>query len=174
MANTTTAKTTWQQVAEEFARSFDTRRRDENDEDTQFVTLDESARGTWMQDAVYDAHGDELPDDWIYNVCENAAIHCAEYESEDDATEDAGTEFCDGQVDAYNADRLKWLSSNLNRAGMADQAAEDLGCENADIYDRIGYGQYEMASRILGCIARAITDEADRRDVETADDEAGQ
>jgi hypothetical protein len=69
------------------------------------------------------------------------------------------SEIADGLVDIYNNDRLQWLASSLYRAQYCDDAqSEGLVSEDADMFDRIGMGQYQEYSEILYALTRALLD----------------
>src|ERR1700675_250302 len=110
---------TFQECAREVAAAFETARRVEDDPESTYVRRKDDA-AEWTRDLVYAAHADFGPDDWRYACIWSAAEAVAEYETEDDAQDGRG-EFADGYVDVYNAARLEWLASNLNRAGYCDE-----------------------------------------------------
>lgn len=137
---------TVQDAATEAAKWFGTRRRDDGE---QYVTLRDAAP-EWVRELVYAAHGEMLPDDWRYATIDAAVQYIAETDEPD-----AG-EFADTAVDTYNADRLKWLASSLERAGYCDQAADELGLTAGSIMERIGWGQYEEACEVFNLTLSAL------------------
>ena len=78
-----------------------------------------------------------------------------------DDLDDAGSEFAASKVDVYNSARLAWLSSNLTRAGYCDEAARDLGMEDADTFDRIGIGQYAESLEVFESVRQSLADRMD-------------
>ena len=66
---TTTQEKTVKTLADTFAQSFETRTRANGD---LFHCLKDD-RPEWVQDAVREAHGDRMPDDWTYAQCDMAA-----------------------------------------------------------------------------------------------------
>jgi hypothetical protein len=112
-------------------------------------------RPDWVHELVYSAHGDFGPDDWRYNTIEDALLFIADTDDPDDGS----GEFADSAVDVYNGSRLEWLSSNLRRAGYCDEAADELGSEGLDTFERIGLGQYFEASEVYGLVLRSLEDE---------------
>lgn len=138
-----------QDAARAAAGWFEGRTRDDG---SRFVTLRDGAP-EWIRDLVYEAHGDFLPEDWRY-ACIAAAVDAIA----EDEDADAG-EFADDQVDVYTSDRLRWLSSNLNRAAYCDEAAEELGHDMSredGIVGLIGLGQYQEASEVFGLVLRGL------------------
>ena len=144
-------------VAKEFAEAFIT---DKRDDGKKFTKLRDGSP-QWMTDAVHAAHGDIMPDDWIFDQCDSIARSLTEYEPE--RWEDAAHDIADGLVDVYNNDRARWLAIHLDFGAIVDEAVEELGCEGG-IYDRIGIGQYRFLSSMVGALVNAITEEAERRE----------
>lgn len=70
----------------------------------------------WVQGMVRDAHGDLMPDDWRYQFIVDALAAIAE-----------GVDDSEIEADIYNADLLRWVSSNLRRISYCDDAAEEYG-----------------------------------------------
>lgn len=137
---------------------FTTRTREGSDET--YVTL-KDGRPDWVHSLAMEAHGRDadgspsfLPDDWRYDWAQDAlgAIHDA---GEDADLDDVEHEFADN-VDVYTHDRLKWLSSNLQRSGYCDEAAEELGAVDMDIIQRIGLGQYAERREIFGLVLASL------------------
>jgi hypothetical protein len=107
---------------------------------------------------VREAHSGMFPDDWRYDAIHSALsdIHDSGYDDEYDAMDGSG-EFADGNVDAYNGERAAWLASHLSRAGYVDQARDDgLVAEDADIYDRIGVGQYAESEEVYASVVQSL------------------
>jgi hypothetical protein len=84
--------------------AFETRTRDNGET---FVALTDDAP-EWLRDAVYDAHGGLLPDDWTYAACSNLLDLLAEC---DDVDADP---YFDDDVDVYTSDLLDWARSHTS------------------------------------------------------------
>ena len=123
-------------------------------------------RPDWVYEAVYKAHGEMLPDDWVYDKARDALQTIVEAGEDTDLDEVRAT-FCDGAVDIYSHDRLAWLSSSLNRPNYCDEAAaEGLVAPEAGMTDRAGAGQYMEAQGIWSAIADAVQERAEEIDDE--------
>lgn len=144
-------------VASEFSAAFI---RDTRNDGKDFYKLRDGSP-QWMTDAVHAAHGDIMPDDWIFDQCDSIARSLTEYEPE--RWEDAAHDIADGLVDVYNNDRARWLASHLAFGEMCDEATDELG-QASGIYETIGRGQYYMLLRMVDAIVNALTDEAERRE----------
>jgi hypothetical protein len=152
-------------AAEALSRAFVT---DKRADGTTFVHMADDAED-WMREAVREAHGDMLPDDVKYRMCDEVADRLANRDS--DEWDDVQHEECDGLVDAYNTDRLRWLASSVYRADYIDEARkEGLIGPDADEFERIGVGQYAEYSEIWGVLQRACEEAGD----DMADDEDGE
>lgn len=80
-------------------------------------------------DLVREAHGDFLPDDYRYEyIKESLELIAQDVEDAEESLE----------ADTYNADLLKWVSSNLNRMAYVDQALEECKCAFLGEYLAIG------------------------------------
>jgi hypothetical protein len=106
----------------------------------------------WFTDLCHHAHGGMMPDDWRYEFIQDALNAPADGADEDRLDLDA--------LYPYTADRLGWLSSNLDRSGYCDEAAEDAGgppgevlafvawgtaCELREVFDLVRSGLEEIA-----------------------------
>jgi hypothetical protein len=130
---------------------FETRTRDDG---TRFVTLTDD-RPDWLQDAVMEAHDDELPNDWRFETCAAIAEWLDGLLDLDDA-DDMVSEFADAQVDVYTSDRLRWVAGHLGRVDYCDEAASEYGSGARDgIVDRIGQGQYLCIERMASLMLNA-------------------
>lgn len=155
-----------QDVAREASSWFETARRATGDTETgpredgePYVRLREGAP-KWMQDMVYDAHGDMLPDDWRYACIRSAVDWIADGNDPDDSG-------------GFTGARFAWLISHLSRSGYVDEAADEFGAETVyvdNIVSAIGMGQYMEASEVFGYVLSAIEARAEETE-EDSDDE---
>ena len=115
----------------------------------------------WMADAVREAHGGMLPDDWRYDAIRAIADELAgRDESEWD---DAQGEICDALVDVYTSALTEWLASHLDRLGYCDQAQEDgLVSPEATQSQRLAAGQYVELSEIYASVVSSLRAVADQ------------
>lgn len=123
-------------------------------------------RPEWLQELVREAHGEFLPDDWRYSAIRSALawIH------DNDGNDESG-EFADSEVDVYNAARVKWLGSHINRGSYCDEAASEFGYnEEQGVYGLIGMGQYLEAGEVFGSVYSQLAAIVD----EEQDEEAGE
>jgi len=118
----------------------------------------------WMTDAIHAAHGDILPMDWIYLHCNHIVDMMTEYEPEQ--WDDSVSEWCDGLVDVYNADRVRWLALHLDFADFVDEAVEEYGHSDQGVIGDIGMGQFKLLEQIAYAMLSAVNEQA-----EAADDE---
>jgi|GEM_PF-2472230 hypothetical protein len=122
-----------------------------------------------LMQGIHAAVDDRFPDDWVYETAAHVADNLTGYDVEDgDAARDILHEVVDGLVDVYNADRLRWLASQLNNALLCDEAAEEFG-HKGDMFEQIAQGQALAIDRIANAVIQAIETEAGNRDEE--DDE---
>lgn len=153
-------------VLREFADAFTTTTRSDG---SKAVVIKDSAPA-WLQSytvmrAIHESIDDRLPDDWIFEETRGILGSLVDYEIDSlDGHEDKLSEIADGRIDVYNSDRSAWLASHLGNAALCDEAVSDgLVSADADIFDRIGSGQYVAATRMIGAIMRVIDEETGTR-----------
>lgn len=118
-----------------------------------------------LQELCYAAHGDMMPDDYVYNYIVDALGMIAD--SSTDELQDL-----DGEIesDIYNSDLLKWLSSNLTRASYVDRYVQDFGIEAKDfeLYKVIGGGQWlekrDVFQSVLSSLIKLVTEMEEEND----------
>jgi hypothetical protein len=144
-----------QETAREASSWFEVATRDVSGdlpEDARYVRTKDDAP-EWVKAIVYEAHGDFLPDDWRYNVIQDALLWIAD----SDDPEDSAGEFADSAVDVYTGARLAWLASNLTRPAYVDEARAEFGADaDSGITELIGLGQYMEASEVYGLVLHAL------------------
>lgn len=158
--------TTFNQVMNEFAESFESRARD--DGESYVTTKDDCPEwvSTDLMRELHEALDDRMPDDWVYDTIDSIADALCHCEDADEAKEQL-TSVADTLVDVYNQSRLGWLNSNLNNAYLCDDAqAEGFVSPTADLYTRIGCGQYLAIERLGYAVIDAVEQEAQNRDEE--------
>jgi hypothetical protein len=72
----------------------------------------------WVSDLVRSAHGEMMPDDYLYRWTAYALEAFSSYDDPERAIDDISP-------DVYNWDLLNWVSSNLWRMGYVDEAMEN-------------------------------------------------
>lgn len=145
-------------LARELSEAFTAGPRISDDTKRPIRTLRDGAP-EWMHDVVRAAHGDMLPDDWRYEMIENAAGALSDTDDEDDARE-----IIENNVPVYNADLLRWLGSHGGRAGYCDDAADEYGVRG--IMNLIQLGFMVEAREVFESVLAALRERA-----EAADDE---
>jgi uncharacterized protein YhjY with autotransporter beta-barrel domain len=130
---------------------FETRQRDDG---TSYVTLTDD-RPEWLQEAVYEAHDDEAPNDWRYEHC-----HYIARLIDDGDTEPA--EIAESLTDDDTYSLLQWLSGHIARYTYSDTYAEENGFDpDATLMDRIRLGQYECLFQMAGILVDAAEENSD-------------
>lgn len=125
------------------SRFFVTKERDNGEE---FVCLNDAAP-RWLREAVREAHGEELPNDWVYGVCRDAVDAIEEGYLEPE-------EFAEGQVDIYTGALLGWATPH--RIAIAEEYCRDIGEVLPDVARILAWGQYAMARDIFETMHRAL------------------
>lgn len=123
---------------------FTTSIRDNGD---QFTKLTESAPD-WVKDAVREAHGDKVPDDYIYEWCSKAFIAYDDYNGNTDAA------ISDIEPDCYYYELGKWFTSDMERAGLVDEILQETDVK--DVYAAIGMAQVREKESVYNVVFSAM------------------
>jgi hypothetical protein len=149
---------------------FETRKRDSGEA---FASL-KDGRPEWLYEAVYEAHGGTLPDDWVFAECRAA---CDAIDDGYLVDEDSVHEHADGRVDVYTRRLYQWSADMCltDTYSEAEAEARDLCEASADTDKRIATIQYcairSIASRMLQA-SRDAEDDEDEGDNDDQDDDA--
>ena len=110
-------------------------------------------------DSVYTAHGDRLPDDWIYNTYYHVLEAFSGYTIENaDDLEKNRQEIVDGLVDVYTANLTAWLASNNNNVSYITEAQEEYGDgAQTDGFKILQMAQYKAIDEIAGEVINYLT-----------------
>jgi hypothetical protein len=163
-------------VVAELAKAFEHAKRPDG---SSYTRMKEGGRawvaGRWAKDLMLNVHqglDGRLPDDWVYEHTKLITWDLMNHQREDaDSARDDQHEICDGLVDVYNSARSEWLASHLGNAAIVDEACSDLDvAADADIFTRIGIGQYVALERIFAAVVDACETEAQRRDNAATDE----
>jgi hypothetical protein len=146
------------ETARSFADAFEQRKRDNGDE---FYSLKDGSP-EWMLEAVRAAHGDMLPNDWSYRFAAHMASDIADAADNGEDFAEAIDTASDNLIPAYNGERLAWLASHLERAGLVDEAVSEFGWPaDGGIFQAIAYGIQNELHTIGHSIADALNEQAD-------------
>lgn len=129
----------------------------------QRITVLKDDAPEWVTDAVYAAHGGNMPDDDIYAAAASIAeaLDAAGCDDVDDLR-DATHEIADSLVDVYTSELLGWLARDSSRLDYVDEAArEGLVEPDTDEVKRIMVGQYLWLREIGDHLVSAIEDQID-------------
>lgn len=103
-----------------------------------------------LRESVYKAHGDRLPDDWIYDKYHSILESFSQYDINDiDDIDEARAEIVDGLVDVYTHDLTGWLHSHNSNMYYLGEAREEFGqAENG--FNLLMMAQYRAIDEIFG------------------------
>jgi len=153
----TTQENTVKTLADTFAQSFETRTRANGD---LFHCLKDD-HPEWVQDAVREAHGDRMPDDWTYAQCDMGAALIREQIQ-------SGVEPCDlldeitVEADCYYANLTKWLADHNRNLDFVNEYIQDFTVGRVeDVQSLIAGGQWLAKHRILDCMVNAFQEQAE-------------
>lgn len=103
-----------------------------------------------IRNLIHAAHndGEFLPDDFRYNMIGSALASIAAGSLDDENIyEIAGQE-----IDVYNSDLLRWVSSNLSRPEYVDEAVKEYGYPDNGFFAALQAGQSKEIEEIFGAV----------------------
>lgn len=132
-------------------------KRDKRKNGDKFTTLRDGAP-KWLQEAIYDAHQGDMPNDWVYEEC-RAACDAIDDGSVDLKEQDVH-EHADSRVDVYTGELAQWYADHCGSGvfSQAESDADDYGADASgkDINERLTLVQYCAIARIASTIADAV------------------
>lgn len=138
-----------QDKATEVLRYFTTTQRDG---ETINIKTDDAPGN--VEDMVYTAHGDMLPDDYRYAFIVESLNALEENEDTDEAQQQA----C--EPDTYYHKLNSWFTSRIGRANYVDEAVSEFGLgSDVDTHTRIGWGQYLEKSEVFYTVLTWLEEE---------------
>lgn len=148
-----------EQAAALMLKQFERRMRDNGET---FHALKDGAPD-WMTDVCRDAHGRNMPDDFVFEVIVEGLGLLVDHDGNSSDAVDAI------EADIYNRDLLTWLSSSLHRAEYVNESVNDGFVsvrENFDLFNVLQAGQLNEKREIFGALVDALNDKLD--DIEAA------
>ncbi len=136
-------------MAIELADAFEARTRADG---TDYTCLIDDAP-EWARDAVMAAHGDALPNDWMYSACADAARDIAERGCAD---EESAHIWADEAVDVYHYALARWLADVPGAWDACEEARDECGGQVDSLNDLLRRGQFKMLASIYQELALAI------------------
>lgn len=115
--------------------------------DTRIILKDDAPE--LLRDAIKNAHGDKLPNDFIYSTFADLLIKIAEYDCKTiDDLENNRSEIVDGYVDIYTHYLTKWLSSDNDNVYYLGEAVR-LTSECDDGFKLLAMAQYLAIDEVM-------------------------
>jgi len=153
-------------AAEEAQRWMTTKQRGD-----ETIVVKKDGAPAWLEQLVFDAHGDKLPDDWTYSVIDDAIDFIVDA-GPDCYWDDLAMEFANN-VDVYTSELTGWLHSRVDRYGYCDQFAESQGWEHVEgTTQLLSGGQYEERYEVFSSVLRSLEEQgAEIEEAEEDEDE---
>ncbi len=136
-------------MAIELAEAFEARTRADG---TEYTCLRDDAP-EWARDAVMMAHGDALPNDWMYAACADAARDIA---SRGDVDDECAYIWADHTADVYHHALARWLADVPGAWGACEEARDECAGQVDSLDDLLRRGQFTMLASIYQELALAI------------------
>ena len=129
---------------------FEYKKRNDDDDDDIVVLTDNVQKN--LKDSVMEAHGDRLPDDWIFDIYHSILDALMQYDiNSANNLNNNRSEIVDSLVDPYTADLTAWLNSNNYNVYFITEAQEEFGPET-DGFKILQMAQYKAIDEIYGHI----------------------
>lgn len=109
-----------------------------------------------LRSSVRNAHGDSLPDDWVFDTYLRILQTMNDYEMDnDEKLEDYRSEIVDGLVSIYTSDLTDWLGSNNSNVEYLTEALEEF--EPKDGFQALAMAQYQAIDEIYSEVVSLLT-----------------
>lgn len=142
---------TIQEQVQSYIDQFTTTKR--NDET---ITIFKDNTDEVLRDAVFAAHGDRLPTDWIFDKFVEILEAIRDYECENiDCIEEHRSEMIDGIVDIYTSDLTEWLNSSNWNVGYIEEAQREYGMIE-DGFKLLATAQYMAIDEIFSEVVKLL------------------
>lgn len=138
---------TIQQKAEQYEKMFTSGTRQDG-ESYVFIPI-EDVETEKLRESVKRAHGERLPDDWIYGTYADLMQKVTEYDLDTlDQLEDVRHEIVDGYVDLSTKDLTHWLhEDNNNISYLTEALAQEM--ESTDGFQLLAMAQYIAIDEVM-------------------------
>lgn len=144
------------ELAQYYYNQFETKKRNE---DT--ITVFKTNRSEELQDSVYKAHGDRLPNDWIFSTYCGILGSISDYTINTiDDIEDNRSEIVDGLVDVYTSELTAWLNSHNENVYYIEEVQKEYGMQE-DGFKLLAMAQYMAIDEIFSEVINLLTDNQD-------------
>lgn len=147
---------TIQEKAQMYSDMFESKQRDNGD---YFVVFNKTATEE-LQDSVKQAHGDDMPNDFIFSTYADLMQKVTEYELDSsEALEDMRHEIVDGSVDIYTHDLTKWLASDTKNVDYLGQVVDEhTGTCNGG-WEVLALAQYKAIDEVMEYVVNLLSKE---------------
>lgn len=103
-----------------------------------------------LKDAIHEAHGDRMPDDWIYDTFETVLSNFSGYDIKDaDGLEEQRPEVVESCVSSYTSDLTEWLHDSPYNVYYLTEAIESGA---TDGFSLLAVAQSRAIDEIAGCV----------------------
>jgi len=102
-----------------------------------------------LLESIHQAHGDRLPDDWVYDKYHSILDAISGYDNDD--LDEIRPEIVDGLVDVYTSDLTAWLHSSNYNVYYMTEAQEEYGAQE-DGFKLLQMAQYKAIDEIYGYV----------------------
>lgn len=140
-----TAKKTVQSVAEEMLKNMEQKERTNGDKF--YCNIKEIE---WQKDIIRKAHGDSLPDDYIYEFINDAL--CVLNDCEEGKEEESIYEI---EADSYTSDLTAWLHSSNDRVYYLTEVMEE-GLSIMDGFQLLSAAQQKEKQEVAFAVLNGI------------------
>lgn len=111
-------------------------------------------------DAIHEAHGDRLPDDYIYQWFKDILSDLSDYsiETQEDIDEAMG-EIIDSNISVYTSDLTEWLNTNNNNVYYLSEVLDEYGSE-LDGFQLLSIAQSKAIQEVFDAIQALLQKES--------------
>lgn len=134
------------QKAEKYIKEFEVNERSDG---TTFICIKNNDFKSDLYKSVREAHGDRLPQDWIFSTYLSLLEQIRDYDCQTiEDLEDKRSEIVDSLVDVYTYDLTSWLHSDNRNVYYLDEAASEFGTPE-DGFKLLAQAQYLAIDEVM-------------------------
>jgi len=132
---------------ENYLNAFEYKQKGEDKENK--IIVFKADRPSDLFDSVYKAHGERLPNDWIFNIYYSILESLSGYEIDSmENIDDKRAELVDSLVNVYTSDLTAWLASDINNVYYLTEAIDQY--EAKDGFRALATAQSIFIDEIFG------------------------
>ena len=152
---------TIRELAEQLSEALVT---DTRNDGTKFIKRKDGSP-QWMQDVIFKAHQDKLPDDHTYEAIDRILSHILDCTDKTATRDDMQEALYEIEADVYTSDLTEWLHSDCSNVYYLDEVMKEGSPE--DGFQLLAMAQHRWLEEIGNVLVDALDQLATEEETET-------